>query len=245
MNPIIAIEDPDTGKIWKLDQFKEIKNVNADVYERWVVNCVVPERVLEEMIKVDFLEPVLVKGKAVLSLCAIFMRHAAPTWMPLVFGPGSHNCALRVACIDKRDGSQAVWVDRRHTDSFLGPVLAILGFPPVITGLKVDHPEGKLEFHTKNDELECLLNKTGKQQSVLFEKDRDFDEYFCAGVRSYSPYGKGDRVEIIDLHKMKDNHFYQQKMDGVLKTEFGEWPVESVYLTENGLYQWVYEGRIN
>lgn len=244
MNPLIAIEDPDTGKLWRLEHFKEIKNVNADVYERWVVNCTVPLKVLEEMIQVDFLEPILVKGKAVLSLCAIFMRHAAPTWMPLKIGPGSHNCALRIACKDKRDGSQAVWVDRRHTDSFLGPVLGILGFPPVIGGLKVEHTENKLDLISKDNELQCKLTLGKERKSVLFDADADFDEYFCAGVRSYSPYGKGERVEIMDLHKMKDNKFFKQKLEGVLTTQFGEWQVESVYLTENGLYQWVHEGKV-
>lgn len=244
MNPLIAIEDPDTGKTWKLDKFKEIKTVNAEVYERWVVNCIVPESVLQEIIKLNFLEPVLVKGKAVLSLCAIFMRKAAPTWMPLELGPGSHNCALRVACIDKRDGSPAVWVDRRHTDSILGPVLGLLGFPPVNTGLKIIHTDEKLEFHTKTKELECLLTKCETDKLSLFATDQNFEDYFCAGIRSYSPYGKGSRIDIIDLHKKKDNRFYLQNMEGTMKTQFGEWPVESVYLTEDALYQWVFEGKV-
>lgn len=245
MNPLIALKDPDTGKVWKLDHFKEIKNVNADVYERWVVNCEVEEKTVRDLVKLDCLEPVLVKGKAVLSLCAIFMRHAAPAWMPLSLGPGSHNCALRVACTDTRDGSPAVWVDKRHTDSFLGPVLGLLGFPPVITGLKVKQTKKCLEFRTKNSEIECLLTKGEEKNDNLFDKDSDFDDYFCAGVRSYSPFGKGKRIEIMDLHKLKDNKFYKQNLRGTLKTEFGEWPVESVYLTENGIYQWVHEGKVN
>ena len=73
MEPLLSLEDPATGKIWKLDKFKEIKNVNADVYARWVINCVVPKETIQRLLKVDFLEPVYVKGKAVLSLCCIFM----------------------------------------------------------------------------------------------------------------------------------------------------------------------------
>lgn len=244
LNPLVTLKDPDTGKIWKVDQFKEIKNVNADVYERWVVNCVVPKDVLQKLIQVDFLEPVLVKGKAVLSLCAIFMRHAAPAWMPLNMGPGSHNCALRVACTDTRDGSPAVWVDKRHTDSFLGPVLGLLGFPPVITGLKVKQREDELKFICKGRELVCELQTGYGSQESLFDRDKDFDDYFCAGVRSYSPFGKGNRIEIIDLHKMTDNGFHKKELTGILKTHLGEWAVESVYLTENGLYKWAHEGQV-
>ena len=244
MNPLIALEDPQTGRIWKLDKYREIKNIYADVYERWVVNCVVPIDVVREMIKPDFLEPILVKGKAVLSLCAIFMRHAAPSWMPLQFGPGSHNCALRIACIDKRDGSQAVWVDDRHTDSFLGPAVGLLGFPPVITGLKVEQHEKGLQFLTRDKSVECVLTEGRADDENLFEKDSDFDDYFCAGIRSYSHHGKGKRIDIIDLHKLKDNKFKRQNLKGTLKTPLGEFKVESVFLTKDGHYQWVYEGRL-
>lgn len=239
-----AIKDPKTGKLWKIERFKEIKRVNADVYARWVVNCIVPAAELKEMINIDFLEPHPVKGQAVLSLCAIFMRHAAPAWMPLKIGPGSQNCALRIACTDTRDGSPAVWVGSRHTDSFLAPALALLGFPAVKNDLKVTENTHLLNFETEDNSLECRLKKikTKTKRSRLFDKDSDFDNYFCAGIRSYSNSGK--HTEIIDLYKLKDNHFTAQQMRGFLNTEYGCWPLESAFLTEDGLYQWVYEGRV-
>ena len=155
------------------------------------MNCIVPKEIISKILKFDFLEPALVKGKAVISLCCIFMRHAAPVWMPLHLGPGSHNCALRVACIDKRDGTQAVWVDPRHTDSFLAPVLEFLGFPAVNTGLKVVEEDERLELVTKAGDLECHLVKAeDEKEFALFDTDQDFTDYFCAGVRSYSEHGK-------------------------------------------------------
>lgn len=236
------VTDPKTGKVWQLKGLKNIKDVYADVYARWVFNCVVPEAKLKELIGIDYLEPQLVRGKGVLSLCAIFMRHAAPSWMPLNLGPGLQSCALRIACIDKRDGSPAVWVGTRYTDSFLAPVLAFLGFPSVNNDLRVTEDDEKLDFETKDKTLECRFEKVKeKTQSVLFEKDTDFDDYFCAGVRSYSP--SNDRTDIIDLHKLKDNKFQKKNMQGFLNTEFGCWPIESAYLTENGLYKWTCEGR--
>ena len=68
-----------------------------------------------------------------------------------------------------------------------------------------------------------------------------FDKYFCAGIRSYSHHRKN--IDVIDLHKLKDNKFIEVGMNGVLETEYGLWPVDSVYLTENGLYKWIYQGR--
>lgn len=245
VKPLIAIKDPQTGQEWKLDKFKEIKNIYADVYERWVINCVIPKQIIDKILPLDFLEPVLVNGKAVLSLCAIFMRHAAPSWMPLSFGPSSKNCALRIACIDKRDGSPAVWVDPRYTDSFLGPIVGLLGFPPVQNNLTVEQSDGELNFLTKKSSLECRLKACEQsRESSLFPESTDFDDYFCAGIRSYSSNDKARRIDIIDLHKLKDNKFKKMDYEGSLQTEYGTWFVESVYLTEDGHYQWVHEGKV-
>ena len=244
MKPLIQIKDPGSEKVWEIDTGKKIRNIYADVNERWVINCVVPQQIIRKIVPLDFLEPVLVKGKAILSLCAIFMTNAAPDWIPLQFGPASKNCALRVACMDIRDGSHAVWVDPRHTDSFWGPVIGLLGFPPVHTGLKVYQNETQLDFVTKNNSLQCLMKKAEPQESDLFPKSEEFDEYFCSGVRSYSQHERNADIDVIDLHKLKDNKFEKMNFEGVLKTEYGNWITESVYLTRNGHYHWVFEDSI-
>ena len=241
----LKVEDPQTGKVWEVSKKNKIKDVSADVYARWVINCVVPKEIVRKVVKLDFLEPIMVKGKAVLSLCCIFMRHSAPVWMPLHLGPASHNCALRIACIDKRDNTQAVWVDHRHTDCFLAPVLEFLGFPEVHTGLKVIEEENRLELTTKFGAINCRLTKSEADGYRLFDNDEEFGEYFCAGIRSYSEHGSKNQIDIIDLHKLKDNKFKRKPFNGTLSTPYGTWFTESVYLTENGMYQWVYEGKVS
>jgi hypothetical protein len=245
MKPFMSFKDPKTGRVWKLDNYQVIKNVKAHVSARWVMNCVVPKEILKKLIKADFLEPILVKDKAILSLCCIFMKHAAPSWMPLQLGPSSHNCALRVAVTDTRDDSAAVWVDTRHTDSFLAPVLEPLGFPAVQNGLEVKDQKQTLELRTAAGHLHCQLqDDEHKSEFPLFEKDSDFDQYFSTAIRSYSQHDDKGQLNIIDLHKLTDNRFMRQNMQGTLNTPYGNWFVESVYLTEDGHYEWVYEGNV-
>ena len=242
---LLSFTDEKTGKVWTVDPLKKIKDVNADVYARWVINCVVPKELLRKILLADFLEPVLVKGKAILSLCCIFMRHAAPVWMPLQIGPSSHNCALRIACIDKRDDTQTVWVDPRYTDSQFAPLLELLGFPKVSTGLDVVEEADRLELITDDGALNCQLRRREPQEEAgLFAETTDFDAYFGAGVRSYSHHGNKDQVDIIDLHKLSDNKFKKMPYEGILQTQYGRWFVDSVYLTEDGKYRWVYEGHV-
>ena len=50
--------------------------IDAEVHHRWVANVVVPPQVVRRLVLPAFLEPITVAGKPVLSLCAIFMRHA-------------------------------------------------------------------------------------------------------------------------------------------------------------------------
>ena len=244
MARLLTLKDPQSPKSWTFDPFKRIKSVHADVYARWVINCIVPLKIINTLLTTTpFLKPQLINGQAVLSLCAIFMRNAAPSWMPLHLGPGSQNCALRIACIDTRDKSSAVWVGERHTNSFLAPALEFLGFPPVANDLCVTEAEEMIDFQTADNSLICNLHEGKTETSVaLFKEDKDFETYFCAGISSYSTHNQ--RTEIIDLHKLKDNRFENKNMQGRLKTSLGEWPVESAYLTKNGLYQWEHVGRL-
>ncbi|MGJ8651073.1 MAG: hypothetical protein ACSHX4_11995 [Opitutaceae bacterium] len=248
----IEIYDAANDRTWEVPR-QRVTSVFAEVSERWVANVIVPEAVVRELVGPSFLEPIPTKAGYVLSLCAIFMKHAAPEWAPLKMGPPSRNCALRVACIDTRDGSQAVWVDHRYSDSILVEALAKLGFPEVRAKLKVDterdfYGHRALEMTTADNMIDLRLVEYPDAERVhgrAFTTTEAFEDYFMAGIRSYGPEGKPQTATIVDLHKRSDNRF--EAMDryfGYLHTAWGNWQVDSVYRTRNGLYEWRYEGDV-
>ena len=248
----IEILDEETGRLWQVPR-KRVQSVFADVSERWVANVLVPEEVCRDLVKAPFLEPVPVRGRYVLSLCAIFMRSAAPDWAPLKIGPASRNCALRVACRDVRDGSDAVWVDHRYSDSVLVEAPSKLGFPAVHAKLEVDldrdfYGRRKVEMRTKDHLVDLRLIEypdLKRLRSDVFESALEFENYFGAGVRSYGPGATKHAVTIVDLHKLRGNHFEAMgRYFGCLYTPMGNWTVDSVYRTRNGLYEWRYEGNV-
>ncbi|MEN8661666.1 MAG: hypothetical protein ACN4GF_04290 [Lentimonas sp.] len=248
----IRIEDPTSGQTWEVPR-RKVTSVFAEVSERWVANVIVPEAVVRELVGPSFLEPIPTKAGYMLSLCAIFMKHAAPEWAPLKMGPASRNCALRVACIDTRDVSQAVWVDHRYSDSKLVEVLVKLGFPEVRANLEVTsdrdfYGHRTLQMATRDNMLDLQLVEYPEAQRVhgkAFIDTQSFEDYFLAGVRSYGPGTKPETATIVDLHKRSDNRFEpMERYFGVLRTAWGNWKVDSVYRTVNGLYEWRYEGDV-
>jgi len=251
MEPI-RIHDPVADRTWEVPR-RKVTSLLAEVSERWVANVIVPEAVVRTLVRPDFLEPIRVSAGYVLSLCAIFMKHAAPEWAPLRMGPSSRNCALRVACFDTRDRTPAVWVDHRYSDSILVEALAKLGFPEVHAKLKVNLErdfEGHRRFSMATDDnlLDLnLLEYPGVQRvrGRAFQSTEAFEDYFTSGIRSYGPGTTPNVSTIVDLHKRSDNHF--EAMDryfGFLRTAWGNWKIDSVYRTRNGLYEWRYEGDV-
>ncbi|MGJ8640351.1 MAG: hypothetical protein ACSHYA_13265 [Opitutaceae bacterium] len=252
MHEMIRIYDSKNEQTWEVPR-RKVTSVFAKVSERWVANVIVPEAVVRELVTPDFLEPISTRAGFVLSLCAIFMKHAAPEWAPLEMGPSSRNCALRVACRDTRDNSQAVWVDHRYSDSILVEALAKLGFPEVRAKLKVTsdrdfYGHRTLQMATADNMIDLQLVEYPEAQRVhgrAFADTETFEDYFQAGVRSYGPSGKPDQATIVDLHKRSDNRFEaMERHFGVLRTAWGNWKVDSVYRTRNGLYEWRYEGDV-
>ena len=231
---------------------RKITKIQALVAERWVANVCVPKHVCEHLIEAPFLEPIYVNNHAVVSLCAIFMKHAAPPWMPLKWGPGSHNCALRVACRDKRDGTQAVWVDYRYTDSPYAALVAYMGFPPLIPQLEIHR------WHDRNGDQTGLILDTingalrleieggyERRPAMLFADAQAFTDYFCAGIRSYGP-GPDDRFAVVDLEKRQEVCF--EALDtwrGILHTNLGRWFCDGIYRTTHNYYDWTFYGYCN
>jgi hypothetical protein len=247
----LSITDPATGRVWEVPR-RLTRTVVADVAERWVANVDLSQDACRRIVTPPFLEPIPVNGRHILSLCAIFMRHTAPAWAPLHMGPASHNCALRVACTDRRDGSPAVWVDHRYTDSPLAGALSKLGFAPVRPHLIVSrHPRGgkqRLGLQTLDGEINLDLIETSEPQPAdpLFKNSEQFADYFLAGSRSYGPTDRPGQYTVVDLDKQRVGPFEAiTSMHGSFKTRWGGYTCQSVYLSRNSLYRWRYVGLTN
>ena len=242
--PTITFRDPVTGAVYEIPR-KPITTIDADVRERWVVNIVVPQEQARALVPLPWLKPIPARGLGIISLCAIFMRHAAPPWAPLKVGPPSHNCALRVACTDTRDGTQAVWVDHRYTDCQLARVLPYVGFPPVIPALRIVRDERTLALHTGT--IDCVIEADDDAPLPhAFATAEDFEVYFGAGIRSYGPAARRDAYTVVDLEKRSTNHFiHRADRRALLRIGAQAQLADGVYCTRDGTYRWRYLGLVD
>lgn len=242
----LLIDDPATGRRWQVPA-RPISRLDADVAERWFVNVALPPGLFRRIVPAPFLVPDGRPGATVLSLCRIRMRHGAPDWAPLRLGPASDNAALRVGCIDARDGSPAVWVDRRCTTHPLGRALAILGFPPVEPCLRVSRSDASgLGLATADGALGCAVAPGALPAPRLFADGAALTAWVTAGVRSYAATARADRYLVVDLEKGSPNAFeLLPGWGGTLKTPWGAWATDGVYRTVDGAYQWRLLGEVD
>ena len=240
----ITVHDPITGQTWAVPA-KPVTVVNADVAERWFINVALPLNEFRAIVSAPFLEPAVRNGHAVLSLCRIRIRHAAPDWMPLKIGPSSDNCAVRVGCIDSRDGSSAVWICQRLTTHILGGVLKRLGFPAVDHDMYVSQGHG-FPLGGNTSGVHCTLIPERKKQPQLFANDVELSNWVVAGVRSYGASEIPNQFDVVDLEKGSPNMFtFLPGYGGILTTPHGKWRADGVYKTINGIYQWRNLGRVD
>jgi hypothetical protein len=240
----IRIRDPQTGQTWHIPA-RETMRLNADVIERWFINCALPLDQFRTIVSAPFLEPDVRHGCAVLSLCRIRFRHAAPDWMPLNFGPGADSCALRVGCIDTRDGTPAVWICKRITTHVLGGALQYLHFP-VVEPTMYTTGNGRFPLGNRDGSLTCTMHAGRAANATLFTNAAEMNAWVVAGVRSYAQCAQPGLFEIVDLEKASDNQFeFLPHLYANLHTTWGTFRSDGIYRTINGRYQWRCLGHVD
>lgn len=249
----VRIYDAKNDYTWSIPR-KRIHAIVAQVNECWVANVVVPEAICRELIHLPFLEPKPTPAGYVLSICAIFMKHSAPTWLPLRMGPASQNCALSIACTDVRDGTSVTWIDHRYSDNALAEALAKLGLFQIRAKLKVEHGRDmyrhrQLSMYTLDNMIDFRLVEYPEAQSIeptAFTDAKMFQEYYTEGTLQYGPGNSDDSCMMVDVHSCGYSHFeLMSRYYGYLRTAWGNWKVDGVYRSCNGTYEWRYNGDVS
>lgn len=248
----IRIFDAENNYTWSIPN-KQTKAIVAQVSEYWVANVIVPETACRELIQPSFLEPIPTPVGYIISFGAIFMKHSAPTWIPVRMGPASQNCVLSIACKDTRNGKPVTWIDQRYSDNILAEALEKLGFFQVHAKLKVDrsrdmYKHRQLNMYTCDNMLDlCLVEypEAPPAEPVAFSNASDFEQYYTKGTRSYGPGQKDGHCTMVDLHTSENEHFeLMNRYYGYLRTAWGNWKIDGVYRSRNGIYEWQYNGEI-
>jgi hypothetical protein len=184
-----------------------LRTAKADVRARYIVNFRLDPAVAASVIPVDWLEPQIVDGAAVLSFCPYVLTKVRLGLSPRCFGVEAICSAYRLAVIDRSGGEarRAAWVTGRETDartiSALGPSTVHASFARVAatvvetagaTTVDIAHLDGQPYFR-------ATMRHSDRPSGTMFPDSAAFQSFFTAAATSWAPSADGRSWSQLDL----------------------------------------------
>jgi Uncharacterized conserved protein (COG2071) len=194
-----------------------IPTMQGVIDRRVLVNFTVDPGIIQKIIPQPF-RPKIYKGKAIVGICLIRLKHIRPKGLPGILGISSENGAHRIAVEWTENGNtlEGVYVPRRDTSSFLNMLAGGRIFPGRHFLAKFDVKEAHGHYHiafksSDGTTISIDGDKTEKfNANSIFETLDKASAFFEGGAVGYSPNGN--------------------KYDG-LKLKIFNWKVEPLNVT--------------
>jgi hypothetical protein len=163
---------------------------------RVLINFTVDPAIIQQIIPAPF-RPKIYKGKAIVGICLIRLKHIRPKGLPSILGISSENGAHRIAVeyTEKGETKEAVFIPRRDTSSFLNMLAGGRIFPGQHFYAKFDVKEEHDNYHiafksSDGTTISIDCEKTEKlNPNSIFENLENASNFFEAGAIGYSPNG--------------------------------------------------------
>ncbi len=172
----------------------KIPTIQGLIDRRVLVNFSVDPGIIEKIIPQPF-RPKIYKGKAIVGICLIRLKHIRPKGLPNFIGISSENGAHRIAVewLENGENREGVFIPRRDTSSYLNSLAGGRIFPGRHYHAKFDVKESNGHFHIafKSSDGTTISfdgNKTDKLNSnSIFETLDEASKFFETGDLGYSP----------------------------------------------------------
>jgi hypothetical protein len=213
-----------------------LNNLRGTIEQRFLVNYRIdPDRV-SAILPPPF-TPELVDGYAIGGICIIQLK-IGPRWLPRPLGFRSHNGAHRIA-VTLPDGSSAVYVPQRHSNSRLNTVLGGRLFPgvhrkaditPIVSGDRIG-----VELVSRDGLTDVAVVGTPTDalpESSVFESVDHVSRFFEQGSLGYSDTRRSHRYDGMEL-RTKNWSVTPLAVDRVSSTFFDDqsiFPADSAML---------------
>ena len=175
----------------------KIPIIRGVIDRRILVNFIADPLVIQKIIPQPF-QPKIYRGKAIVGICLIRLRHVRPKGLPGFIGISSENGAHRIAVewLENGISQQGVYVPRRDTSSFLNSLAGGRIFPGKHFQAKFDVDEKDGHYHvsfTSSDGTTISIDgdkaKSFPAKSI-FKNLEEASIFFEAGSVGYSPNGR-------------------------------------------------------
>jgi hypothetical protein len=178
--------------------------IQGIIDRRILVNFNADPEVIKQIVPPPF-RPKIYKGKAIVGICLIRLKHIRPKGLPNFIGISSENGAHRIAVewTENGDIKEGVFIPRRDTSSILNSFAGGRIFPGRHFHAKFDVKEENGHYHiafTSSDGTSISVNGHKADQlnpETIFENLDHASRFFEGGAIGYSP--NGDKYDGLQL----------------------------------------------
>ena len=207
----------------------KIPTIHGYIDRRILINFTADPKAVEGIIPLPF-RPKIYKGKAIVGICLIRLKHIKPKRLPDFIGVNSENGAHRIAVEWDENGEtkSGVYIPRRDTSLKLNALAGGRIFPGKHHYAKFNVQESKGNYHIdfkSSDNTEILINATETKffnNKSIFETLNEASDFFEKGSLGYSPSNNRFdglklktykwQVSALDVSNVKSSFFEDVKL---------------------------------
>lgn len=172
----------------------KIPTIHGYIDRRILINYTAEPKSVEKIIPAPF-RPKIYKGKAIVGICLIRLKHIKPKGLPNFIGINSENGAHRIAVEWDENGEtkSGVYIPRRDTSLALNTLVGGRIFPGKHNRAKfnVEESHGNYHIHFKSSDQTEIAIKASEtalfNQTSIFETLTNASNFFKNGDLGYSP----------------------------------------------------------
>ena len=175
----------------------KIPTIKGIIDRRVLINYTVDPEIIAILIPKPF-RPNVYKGKAIVGICLIRLKHIRPKGLPAFVGLSSENGAHRIAVEWDEDGEikQGVYIPRRDTSSVINNIVGGRVFPGehCLAKFNVEEANGNYAISFKSSDDTSIAIEAKKTEiynpNSIFQNLSTVSNFFKNGRVGYSPNGK-------------------------------------------------------
>jgi hypothetical protein len=187
-----------------------IPTIIGTIDRRILINYQADNEVIKKFLPTPF-QPKLVKGKAIVGICLIRLKHIRPKGIPFNVGISSENGAHRIAVewTENEETKEGVYVPRRDTSSRLNSLAGGRIFPGVhhLADFNVNESNGHYDIEFKSEDGTFLSIKATEtndwNELSVFVDQGCASDFFKQGSIGYSPDKIGEAFDGLELKTKK------------------------------------------
>lgn len=185
-----------------------IPTIQGIIDRRILINYTVDPAIIQNILPQPF-RPKVYRGKAIVGVCLIRLKHIRPKGLPGFMGLSSENGAHRIAVewTEKDETKQGVYIPRRDTSSMFNTLAGGRIFPGRHFHARFDVKEGDGNYQVAFKSSDGAFISIDAKKSGNFNPDSIFQNFenasrfFEAGSVGYSP--NSSKYEGLQLKTFK------------------------------------------